>query len=198
LKAKPNPRYNTCREELPKLRRPFIQWRGIAFRAAPLEFSRLAKLLNGVGSLKFGGRWAAAGSFPAVNLSLTQDGAIDESGAAFSYYNFAAQDVKPKVIVGVRLDLEKVVDLRSLNRKKWLSLDELLGEDWRKVNDSGYESESQALGRAIHAIGGEALITPSARVEGVDNLVFFPESITRSAAVEILGKEDLERWLKKR
>ena len=156
------------------------------------------KLLNGVGTLRFGGRWTAAGSFPAVNLSLTQEGAVDESGAAFSYYNFAAQDVKPKVIVGVRLRLDKVVDLRRLHSKKWLSLDELLGEDWRKVNDSGYESESQALGRAIHAVGAEALITPSARVEGVENLVLFPESITPTARVEILGKEELDRWLKKR
>jgi RES domain-containing protein len=198
LKAKPNPRYDTFLSELGKLKSPFVKWRGIAFRAAPLEFSRLAKLLNGFGSLRIGGRWSAAGSFPAVNLSLTQEGAIDESGAAFSYYNFAAQDVKPKVIVGVRLGLEKVVDLRRLHSKKWLSLDELLGEDWRKINDSGYESESQALGRAIHAVGAEALITPSARVEGVENLVFFPESITRAATVEILGKEELERWLKRR
>jgi RES domain-containing protein len=198
LKAKPNPRYDTFLEELGKLRRPFAKWRGIAFRAAPLGFSRLAKLLNGVGSLRFGGRWSAAGSFPAVNLSLTQEGALDESGAVFSYYNFGAQDVKPKVIVGVRLRLEKVVDLRRIHSKKWLSLEELLGEDWRKINDSGYESESQALGRAIHALGAEALITPSARVEGVENLVFFPESIRAAANVEILGKEELDRWLKKR
>jgi RES domain-containing protein len=198
VKAKPNPRYDTFLAELGKLRRPFAGWRGIAFRAAPLEFSRLAKLLNGVGSLRFGGRWSAAGSFPSVHLSLTQEGAIAESGAAFSYYNFAAQDVKPKVIVGVRLRLDKVVNLRRLHSKAWLSLDELLGEDWRKVNDSGYESESQALGRAIHAAGAEALIAPSARVEGVENLVFFPESITDAARVEILGQEELERWLKKR
>jgi len=148
--------------------------------------------------LAIGGRWSAAGSFPAVNLSLTQEGAINESGAAFSYYNFAAQDVKPKVIVGVRLRLEKVVDLRRFRARRWFSVNELLGEDWRKVNDSDYESESQALGRAIHDVGAEALITPSARVEGVENLIFFPESIASLGSVEILGKEELERWLKKR
>jgi RES domain-containing protein len=198
LKPKPNPRYDAFLAALAKGRLQFVTWRGIAFRAAPLEFSRLTKLLDGAGSLQFGGRWSASGSFPAVNLSLTQQGAIDESGAAFSYYNFAAQDVNPKVIVGVRLRLKKVVDLRRLHSKKWLSLDELLAEDWRKVNDLGYESESQALGRAIHAAGAEALITPSARVEGVENLVFFPETITHAATVQILGKEELERWLKKR
>lgn len=198
MKAKPNPRYDIFRGELGKLERPFVKWKGIAFRAAPLEYSRLAKLLNGLGSLRFGGRWLAAGTFPAVNLSLTQEGAIDESGATFSYYNFSAQDVKPKVIVGIRLLLKKVVDLRKLRDDEWLSLDELLGEDWRKINDSGYESQSQALGRAIHSLGTEALITPSARVEGVDNLVFFPGSITYSSNIEVLGKEELDRWLKKR
>ncbi len=163
----------------------------MAFRAAPLEFSRLANLLDGVGSFQFGGRWSAAGSFPAVNLSLTQEGAIDESGAVFSYYNFSAHDVKPKVIVGVRLRLDKVVDLRRLRSKKWLSLDELVGEDWRKVNDSGYESESQAMGRAIQAVGAEALITPSARIANVVNLFFFPKSLTRAGNVQILGKEEI-------
>lgn len=58
-----------------------------------------------------GGRWSAAGTFPAVNLSTAQEAAIAESGAGFTYYNFALSDVRPKVIVAVRALLNRVIDL---------------------------------------------------------------------------------------
>jgi RES domain-containing protein len=135
LKAKPNPRYAVFLTELQKIKRRFVKWEGIAFRAAPLEFSRIAKLLDGRGSLKFGGRWCAAGTFRAVNLSLTQETAIGESRANFNYYNFKASDVRPKVLVGVRFKLSRVIDLNGphgIVKQSWLHLEELLAEDWRK------------------------------------------------------------------
>jgi hypothetical protein len=36
-------------------------------RAAPLEFARLARLMDREGTLKMGGRWFAAGTFRAAN-----------------------------------------------------------------------------------------------------------------------------------
>jgi hypothetical protein len=87
--------------------------------------------------------------------------------------------MKPKVLVGVQLKLEKVVDLTNphgVRAQPWLPLNELLAEDWRKVNDAGHESQSQAFGRAAHDAGAEALLAPSARVRGGANLVYFPES----------------------
>ena len=74
---------------------------------------------------------------------------------------------------------------------------ELLAEDWRKVNDAEHESQSQAFGRAAHDAGAEGLLVPSGRVPGGINLVYFPESIV-PGRVEILGSEELNRWLKKR
>jgi RES domain-containing protein len=166
-----------------------------------LEFARLARLLDGMGTFKFGGRWMAAGVFPAVNVSLTQEAAMKESAANFTYYNFASMDVRPKVLVGVRLKLAKVVDLTSahgLGKRSWIRLDELLNEDWRKINDGGHETQSQALGRAIHDVGAEALLAPSARAKGCANVVFFPESLAGSSKMQIIGEDELERWLKKR
>lgn len=101
----------------------------------------------------------------AVNLSVTQETAIKESGANFTYYNFAPSDVRPKILVGVRLKLRKVIDLTNLEgvgQQPWLRLDELLAEDWRNVNDAGHESQSRALGRAAHDLGAEGLLVPSA------------------------------------
>ena len=150
-----------------KLKRPFAKWEGLAFRAAPLPHARVARLLDGKGSLRIGGRWSAAGTFPAVNLSTAPETAVKESGATFTYYNFAPSDVRPKVLVGVRLSLARILDLvnpRGLRTKPWLGLTELLAEDWRKVNDAGHEAQSQALGRAVQEVGAEGLLAPSARV----------------------------------
>jgi RES domain-containing protein len=201
MKMKPNSRYDAFVAELKKLKRHFGRWDGIAFRAAPLEFSRQTKLLDGKGGLQMGGRWLAAGNFRVVNLSTTREAAVKESNASFTYYNFALSDVKPTVIVGVSLKLDKVVDLTNahgLRSQSWLSSNEMLAEDWRKVNDAGHESQSQAFGRAAHDVGAEGLLVLSARVRRGINLVYFPDSVANPDQIKILGEEELERWLKKR
>jgi RES domain-containing protein len=201
VKVKPNPRYDAFSAELKKTKRLFTKWQGVAFRASPLEFARVVNLLDGRGSLNFGGRWSAAGTFRAVNLSLSQETAMAESAAKFTYYNLRETDLTPKLVVGIRVSLRKVVDLtnpQGLKKQEWFHPDELLEEDWRKVNEAGFESQSQAFGRAAHDLGAEAIVAPSARINGGVNLVYFPNSVLRARNVEILGEEDLKRWLKKR
>ena len=201
MKLIPNPQYEIFVAELKKTKRCFSKWHDVAFRAAPLEFARIVKLLDGKGSFKFGGRWSAAGTFLAVNLSTTQDAALSESNANFTYYKLPLTAVKPRAVVGVQLKLGKVIDLtnpQGVRKQPWLRLEELLAEDWRKVNDAGHESHSQAFGRAAHDVGAEGLLAPSAQVRSGVNLVYFPESVLGPGKVEILGREELERWLKKR
>jgi RES domain-containing protein len=201
VNLKPNPCYDSFVAQLKKAKRRFVKWEGIAFRSTPLEFARIAKLLDGRGSLKFGGRWSAAGTFRAVNMSLTQETAVKESSANFTYYNFAADDVRPKVLIAVRLKLRKVIDItnpKGIRKQTWLQFEELISEDWRKVNDTGKEAQTQAFGRAAHDIGAEALLVSSARVQGGLNLIYFPESVLGHGRIAILGKDELERWLKKR
>ena len=196
-----NPRYEVFLTELRQVRRPFSKWKGILFRASCLPFAQTSKILDGQGSFAHGGRWAAPGAFPAVNLSTTQETAIAESSASFTYYNFAPSDVRPKVVVAVRASLSKVLDLiapRGMRIKPWLELNELLAEDWHKVNDAHYESLGQAFGRAAHAFGAEAILVPSARVPGGMNLVSFPRIFAPGSQMEVLGQDDLDYWLKKR
>ncbi len=201
VKLIPNPQYEIFIAELKRTKRRFSKWHGIVFRVAPLEYARITKLLDGKGSFKFGGRWSAAGTFPAVNLSTTQNAALDESNANFSYYKLPLTDVQPQAVVGVRIKLGKVIDLtnpQGIRKQPWLHLAELLAEDWRKVNDAGHESQSQAFGRAAHDVDAEGLLAPSARVPDGLNLVYFPESVLGLGKIEILGRDELERWLKKR
>ena len=115
-------------------------------------------------------------------------------------YNLNLSDIHPKVVVGVRLRLGRVLNLTSSTRSRWqpwLRLDELLAEDWREINDLGFETQSQAFGRAAHDLGTEALVVPSARVAGGVNLVYFPESVLGQGKVQVLGQDELQRWLKK-
>jgi RES domain-containing protein len=117
--------------------------------------------MDGMGSFRFGGRWSAAETFPAVNLSTSREGALNESNANFAYYNLSQIEVRPKVIVGIRLRLKRIIDLKDphgISREDWLHLEELLAEDWRKVNDAGHESESQAFGRAAHDAEAEGIV----------------------------------------
>jgi RES domain-containing protein len=200
VKVAPNPRYAVFLAELRKVKRPFSKWAGLLFRATPLPYAQATKLLNGMGSMDWGGRWSAAGTFPAVNTSKSADTAYAESGASFTYYNFAPSDVRPKLIVVVKVRLNRVINLvapKGLRTKAWLELDKLLAEDWHKVNNAKHESQSQAFGRAAHEIGAEALLVPSARVPGGMNLVYFPQSLVAKSTVEILGEGDL-KWVKKR
>jgi RES domain-containing protein len=199
VKLIPNPRYNGFLAELKKVKRPFSTWKGLLFRASPLSYAQAAKLLNGQGSFALGGRWSAAGTFPAVNTATDQETCIAESGASFTYYNFAPSDVRPKIIVAVRVHFLKVLNLVSpqgIRAKPWLELDKLLAEDWHKVNYANHEAQSQAFGRAAHDIGAEALLMPSARVRGGANLVYFPQSLAARSKVEILGEDELNRWIR--
>src|SRR5947207_2165387 len=95
-RLKPNPAYDIFRQHFSNVK--WAKWEGVAFRAAPLQYARLTKLLDGRGSLKFGGRWSAPGSFRAVNLSTTEETALAESSGNFAHHNLQC-DIRPKVIV---------------------------------------------------------------------------------------------------
>lgn len=197
-RIKPNPAYEVFCQHLTNAK--WSKWGGVAFRAAPLQYGRLTRLLDGRGALKFGGRWSAPGSFRAVNLSTTQEAAVAESNGNFAHYNLQC-DIRPKVVVGVQLSLRKVLDLvspKGIVSENWVRIGALLSEDWREANDFGCEAITQALGRAAHDCGADGLLTPSARISGATNIVFFLESIIADASVKILGQDELDRWLKKR
>ena len=201
MNPNPNPRYRAFVVELKNVKRPFSEWKGLLFRSSPLPYAQAAKLLNGQGSFALGGRWSAAGTFPAVNTSTDQGACIAESGASFTYYNFAPSDVRPKIVVAVMVHFRRILNLvssKGIRAKPWLELDKLLAEDWHKVNYANHEAQSQAFGRAAHDIGAEGLLVPSVRVKGGVYLVYFPQSLSARSKVDLLGEGDLNRWIKKK
>jgi len=197
MKLAPNAKYNFFVAEIAKLKRPFVKWRGLLFRASPLQFAQATRLMDGIGSYRWGGRWCAPGVFPAVNTSTDPAIALAESGASFAYYNWAAGDVRPKIIVAASAKFSRIADLTSIGAS-WVNVKELMREDWHKSNAARYESLTQAFGRAAHDCGAEGLLVPSARIPSGVNLVYFPETLDKESEVKLMGRQEVERWIRKR
>jgi hypothetical protein len=47
MKVRPNPRCDVFLTSLPSWKRPFVKWKGIAFRVTPLPYANAVKLLDG-------------------------------------------------------------------------------------------------------------------------------------------------------
>ena len=174
-----------------------VAWEGEIFRATSLSRPGPAEILSGEGSYRMGGRWNARNSFRAVYGSVDDTTAVAESRSSAAYYK--VKFTKNRLLVVVRLQLGKVLDLTSagVRRKVVVTLSDIISEDWRKLNDQGYESLTQALGRAAEAAGIEAMIVPSVFVKGGVNVVFLPRNLAVDSNAEVLNADELERLPRK-
>jgi hypothetical protein len=85
-----------------------------------------------------------------------------------------------------------VLDLTNpANVLEQLNLEELLSEDWRKMNGEHRESRSQAFGRVVAELG-KGILAPS-RIRAGTNLVIYPRSLRPGSQIEILGEGDLPK-----
>src|SRR5262249_42538866 len=93
----------------------------------------------------------------------------------------------------VDVDLARVVDLTSAKILETLGLTEgeLREEDWRKVQEQGVESFTQALGRALLTAKAEGLIARSARIENGINVAYFPENKFPKSQVRLCEAQEL-------
>src|SRR5258707_24216 len=101
MKTKLNPLYAGWLAKLmqrPELLRP---WSGNGFRFVSLAYWKPEQILSGMGSFRNGGRWNAAGSFPAVYCSLTKQTAVLEADAYAVYYGFGREVLRPRLIVAI-------------------------------------------------------------------------------------------------
>ena len=100
------------------------------------------------------------------------------------------RDIPPRMVVGIRVSLQAVLDLTNPpSVLHQLNLEELLSEDWRKMNGEQKESRSQALGRIVAELG-EGILAPS-RIRMGKNLVIYPRSLKAGSRIEVLGEADL-------
>lgn len=195
MKVRPNPRYSEFVYRLGKISPKPAPWKGVTFRSVELEHASPEQILSGEGSLKFGGRWNASGSFPAIYSSTRPGTATEEAFQLAADYELAPDDLKPRITCGIDWDLARVLDLAGTNLPSWLMLKDWMREDFPRINDSGFETLCQALGRAARNCGLSALLCPSARVAGAVNLVVFRDRLRASETMRLLGEGELNKYL---
>ena len=170
-----------------------MRWSGVVYRSASPRYANGDDLLTGVGSKVAGARWNPPRSFPTVYASLDPHTALDEVLAHFRHYGIPVVSAMPRVIVAVRVELSRALDLtigatRSALR---VSARRMLRESWREEQAGGREALTQAVGRLAHELGWEALVVPSAARRGGVNLIIFPDNLVRGDALRVVNVGEL-------
>ena len=168
----------------------FRPWSGVIFRSCSPRYARPTDIVSGYGSYRAGGRWNAPGIY-AIYGSIEPGLAVDESfNFLLQHFGWQNRDIPPRMVVGIRVSLHAVLDLTNpANVSEQSNLEELLSEDWRKMNGEHRESRSQAFGRVVADLG-EGLLAPS-RIRTGENLVIYPRSLRPESRIEVLGEKDL-------
>lgn len=86
-----------------------------------------------------------------------------------------------------------MADLTQLENLDLLGVseEELRAEDWRKVQEQGFESITQALGRALFEAKAEGLLARSARVENGINIALYPQNRRTSSKLTVCEAQQL-------
>lgn len=173
----------------------FRPWKGTIYRVTTLKYAGARTTLQGEGSYRSGGRWNPIRSFRAVYGSTEDLVALAESKANAEYANLPYPLREPRLLVAVDVELSRVIDLTGEKTLEVLGVseDELRNEDWRKVQEQGFESLTQALGRAVFAVKGEGLLARSARVKNGINMAYFPENKSRGSKIHLGEAQQLHQ-----
>ena len=162
------------------------------FRSTGTKYANEADLLSGHGAGAHGGRWNPRG-LTAIYASLDPVTATKESYHELLQAGFPASVIRPRVMVGLAIDLKQVLDLTDgrIRRSLGLTLADLIEEVWSAIQLSGEEPWTQAIGRGAAEAGFEGILVPSARQLRGKNAVIFPGNLRRGSTVEAMAKEDL-------
>jgi RES domain-containing protein len=157
----------------------------VSFRNVRQRFANGRDIVSTEGSYRYGGRYNVARDFGILYLSCDIHTCIGE----FEYYatrikGAGVEESLPRTITGIRLELQKVLDLTDgkVLRKLGVTKKILVDTDWIKENNEGPDAPTQIIGRAAKAAGFEALLVPSARCTG-KNLNLLADNVLLRALV---------------
>lgn len=169
-----------------------VKLNGTAFRSAGVKYANEADLISGNGASYNGGRWNPPG-IKAIYGALDPIVAVKESYQEFIKYGIKKENIRPRVMAGVKLKVNCVLNLTDakIRRKLGFLLHDLTQENWEAIQNSGEESWTQAIGRGAFLAGFEGLLAPSARDRSGKNVVIFPENLKSTSKLELMGKDEL-------
>lgn len=118
--------------------------------------------------------------------------AVNESLAHHRYFGFPVETALPRVLVSIRVNLQRVLDLKDVRVRKFLGVNRalLIREDWRSENAHAREGITQAIGRLAWVAEWEALIVPSTTDAKATNLVIFPGNLTPPESYVLVVNRD--------
>lgn len=171
----------------------YSNWSGDIVRGTPPRWASTPYRLTGVGAVLVGARWSVRSLMPAVYAStdpMTLNAELHYKGAK---YGWSAASFHPQLTLGMRWELQAVVDLTSAAVVGALGLSnaDLTGCDWETEQRADREALTQAIGRAAFERLAEGLIVPSARRPGGINVVFFPGHRRDGTTLRVLGAQAL-------
>lgn len=122
-------------------------------------------------------------------MALSLETALKEVKGWLRYYGLPVESALPRVFAAIGADLSTVLDLTdgTVRQRLRISLDRMTGEDWRRMNASGKEALTQAIGRAAFEAGFEGFIVPSAQDKRGQNLAVFQEKLLPGSGLQELG-----------
>ena len=154
-------------------------WSGIVYRSASVAYANRDDLLTGAGARHVGARWNPPNSMATVYSALDIRTATEESLAHHRYFGFPLETALPRVMISIRVSLQRVLDLTEQRLRRTLGINrgQLLGEDWRACNAGGNEALTQVIGRLAWVSQWEAMLVPSAAEPKGVNLIIFPGNL---------------------
>jgi RES domain-containing protein len=138
--------------------------------------------LSGEGARINGGRFNPPGSFPVLYLCLTRECAVAELCQAGQRQAIGVEGLLPRRLYRYNVALDRVLDLTDPRSRTavGVSSDVLTGPDWKGC---------QELGSAGHALGVQAIRSPSAT--GVDDVLAV---FVQNLGLGTLEPELVEEW----
>lgn len=161
------------------------------FRFINPRYSSAADIVSGEGARHAAGRWNPPQSpFRLSYTALTPETALAETFVQPRYYRQPVGTALPRVLVNLRLEATRVLDLRegAVRKRLGLSLQTIRQTDWRRDNQGRQEAVTQAWGAAFEAAGFEAVIVPSGTEQGGDNVLVFPANFQPGSRCEVVNE----------
>lgn len=154
---------------------------GLAFRHHGGAYSPL----DASGSRIHGGRWNPRESFPVLYVALDRKTAIAELTRLAKSQGLRPDDLLPRSITSVEVQLSRVLDLTRPETREDVGITEadLLNENPRAC---------QAIGEAAHYLGFEGIRAPSATSTGEIVAIFMDKQLADST-VKPLSTKSVDR-----
>lgn len=165
---------------------------GVGFRSVGMKYATEGDLLSGHGAGYYGGRWNPPG-LRAVYASSSPVTAVKEAYQVFLNHGIAAVHIRPRVLVGIRMRAQRLLDLTdaAIRRRLDIRLRDILGERWAEAQRQGGGAWSQQAGRCAFELGFEGLLAPSVQDRDGRNLVLFPDALLPGSSLAVVAAEDL-------